>query len=368
VVSSGPLYATGIGQSFPDRSVIVAHATPASTPSSSTFPTPQAFAVAPLNFGIRDLELLHHWTVSASVEIYKTPGPDAIWQIILPQIGFQHSWVAHAILSLAALHMSHISGSRDKSYIMEATQHHEIAMVGFQDCLSNPSQEKSEALLAWSILNLLYVFSISSQLANTVERNSPRLRKDRLLGTEWIPMMRGIDAVLAPYYEYLCEGRLSTFLHLGNWNQLCPDDNALYDPADVELRRLRQLWENSADAEVYEEALLVMRKCRMYTQQFETMDPQTLQEFGCNRAWAGPMVFPHSAPQQFFTLLYQRQPPSLVLFAYFGALLHSLNDYWFLEGWGRDIVEVVDEMLGGYWRQWIYWPLQAVGLDGAVDM
>lgn len=273
--------------------------------------------------------------------------------------------MAHAILSLAALHMSYIDGSQDRSYILEATQHHEIAIAGFHEYINDLSEEKTEALLAWSILNLLYVFSISRQLADSVERNSPRLRKDRLLGTEWIPMMRGIDAVLGPYYGYLAEGRLRPILHLGNFNELDPDE-VVSDPADLELRRLRELWESSSDADVYEQALLVMRKCRMYTAQFETMDIQTLQRWGCNRAWAGPMAFVHFAPQQFFTLLHQRQPHSLVLFAYFGAFLHTLDDYWFLEGWGKDIVEVVDEMLGTYWRPWIYWPLQSVGLDKTV--
>lgn len=338
----------------------------ASTPGTC-FNTPQTSVAALPSFSIRDLELLHHWTVSASVDIYKTPGPDALWQTILPQIGFQHPFVAHAILSLSALHMSYIDGSQDRSYVVEAAQHHEIAIAGFHECLNDLSQDKGEALLAWSVLNVLYVFSVSRQLADTVERNSPRLRKDRLLGTEWIPMMRGIEAVLGPYYDHLRPGKLNTLLNIGNWDDLDPDD-LVSDPADLYLRRLRELWEDTVDAEVYDQALAAMRKCRMFTLQFETMDIQTLQSWGCNRAWSGPLAFIHFAPQQYFTLLHQRQPHSLILFAYFGAFLHMLDDYWFLEGWGKDIVEVVDEMLGTYWRPWIYWPLQSVGLYKGLDV
>lgn len=351
---------------FPNRSRNIPQATPASTPGTISGASPTSVAALP-NFTIRDLELLHHWTMSASVDIYKTPGVDSLWQIILPQIGFQHPFVAHAILSLAALHMSYIGGSQNRSCIMEATQHHEIAMAGFHECVNNFTQEKSEALLAWSILNLLYVFSVSRQLADSAERNSPRLRKDRLLGVEWIPMIRGIDAVLGPYYDFLRQGRMSTILTLGNWGELNPDE-VTSDTADLELCRLREVWASSGDSEVYEQALLVMRKCRMYTMQFENMDVQALQRWDCNRAWAGPMAFIHFAPQQYFTLLHQRQPPSLVLFAYFGAFLHALDDYWFLKGWGRDIVEVMDELLGSYWRPWIYWPTKSVGLDEAATI
>lgn len=351
---------------FPDRSRTVPQTTPASTPGTISGISHTSIASLP-NFSIRDLQLLHHWTLCTSVDIYKTPGVDSLWQTIVPEIGFQHPFVAHAILSLAALHLSYISGTQNRSYIMEATQHHEIAVAGFHECVDNLTQDKSEALLAWSILNLLYVFSISGQLADSAERNLPRLRKDRLLGAEWIPMMRGIDAVLGPYYDFLREGRLSTILSLGNWNDLDPG-GITSDPADLELRRLRDTWAGAGDAEVYEQALLVMRKCRMYAMQFEMMDVHTLQQWGCNRAWAGPMAFIHFAPQQYFTLLHQRQPPSLILFAFFGAFLHILDDYWFLKGWGKDIVEVVDELLGAYWRPWIYWPLQSVGLDEAASM
>ncbi|KAL1849162.1 hypothetical protein Daus18300_013367 [Diaporthe australafricana] len=250
---------------------------------------------------------------------------------------------------------------------MEATHHHEISIAGFHEYLDNLTPERSEALLAWSILNLHYVFSFSRQLADSVERNSPRLRKDRLLGVEWIPMMRGVDAVLGPHYDFLREGRMRSVLDLGNWEELKPDETSSDDAADLELRRLPDVWENSGDAEVYEQALLAMRKCRMYAAQFDTMDVQTLRQWGCNRAWAGPLAFIHFAPQQYFTLLHQRQPPALVLFAYFGAFLHTLDDYWFLEGWGKDIVEVVDELLGSFWRPWIKWPVQFVGLDEAEN-
>ncbi|KAF6843735.1 Sterol uptake control protein 2-like protein 1 [Colletotrichum musicola] len=334
-----------------------------STPGTGSVTSPQTSPSVLLNFGIRDLELLHHWTVFTSVNIYKTPGIDSFWQTTLPQIGFQHPFVAHAILSLAALHLAYLDGSQKMACIIEATQHHEVAIAGFHECLANLTDEKSEALLAWSILNLFYVFGVSGH-SDSAERNSPRLRKDRLLGVEWIPMVRGIDAVLGPYYDALRDGRMKPILHLGNWEELDPEE-LVSDPVDQELCRLRGAWENSSDAEIYEQSLLMMRKCRMYTTQFDTMDEQTqmLYDWGCNRAWAGPMAFIHFAPQQYFTLLHQRQPPSLVLFAYFGAFLRMLDDHWYFRGWGKDIVEVVDEFLGSYWRPWIRWPLQLVGLD-----
>ncbi|OLN88263.1 Sterol uptake control protein 2-like protein 1 [Colletotrichum chlorophyti] len=334
--------------------------TPELTPGAALNATPASVVESPA-FGIRDLALLHHWTVSTSVDIYKTPGPDALWQVIFPQIGFEYPFVAHAILSLAALHMAYIDGSYNSSYVTEATQHHETALAGFHDVVRNFTSEKSEALLAWSVLNILYVFSISKQLAAGVERDSPRARKDRVLGIEWIPMMRGVDAIVAPHYGALRDGRISPMLDLGNWNEL-DLDHAVSDLVDIELCRTRSAWGNSNDAETYEQALQILRRCRMYMLQFDSMDTRTLERWGYNRAWAAPLAVIHFAPQQYFTLLHQRQPPALVLFSYLGAFLHTLDDHWFLEGWGRDIVEVIDELLGSYWRPSIQWPLRVVGL------
>ncbi|KAH0429104.1 rta1 domain-containing protein [Colletotrichum camelliae] len=351
-----------VAPGIPDLSHRVAQPpTPADTPGT-IYCASQTSIPAPPNFGLRDLALLHHWTISTSVNI--TPGVDSLWQVVIPQISFQEPFVAQAILSLAALHMAYLEGSQNSPYVMEATKHHEKSLAGFHDCVNSLTQERSEALFAWSLLNLLYVFRILRQLANSVERNSPRLRKDRLLGVEWIPMIRGIDAVLAPYYDFLREGRLMSVLSLENWHELNPDSRIL-DSTDQELCRLREVWKDRTDAEVYEKALSNLRKCRMYAMQFSTMDAETLQKCKTNRAWAGPMAFIHFAPQQYFTLLHQRQPQSLALFAYFGAFLHTLDNHWFLEGWGRDIVEVIDELLGSYWRPWIHLPLQLVGLNEA---
>ncbi|GKT47199.1 sterol uptake control protein 2 [Colletotrichum spaethianum] len=317
---------------------------------------------AAFNFSIKDLALLHHWTVCTSVDIYKTPELDSLWQVVFPQIGFEYPFVAHAILSLAALHLAFIEGSKNSRYVLEATRHHEEALKGFHEVVRHVSVENSEALLAWSLVNVLYVFGITKQLADSVESSSPRLRKDRVLGTEWIPMIRGVDAVLGPTYGHLQNGRMARIMDLGNWSDLDPD-HAAPEEMDIQLCRARETWSNSGDTEVYEEALRILRKCRMFILQFDSMDSRTLQEWNCNRGWAGPLAFIHFAPQRYFTLLHQRQPQALVLFAYFGVLLHGLNHHWFLQGWGKDIVEVIDELLGSYWRPWLVWPLQVVGIS-----
>jgi hypothetical protein len=171
-------------------------------------------------------------------------------------------------------------------------------------------------------------------------------------------MIRGVEAVLHPVYNQVRLGPLRPLLSLGNWDELDPN----YQPVaeDDHFRSIEAIWARSSDAEIYDKTLYLLRKCNIYMKQFRTMDAAALAHFGYNRAWSAPFIWLHSAPEEYFVLLQQRQPPALLIFAYLGTLLHGLHERWFMEGWGRNIVDVVDELLGEYWRPWMEWPKEIV--------
>ncbi|KAI8668903.1 Zn(2)-C6 fungal-type domain-containing protein [Fusarium keratoplasticum] len=281
------------------------------------------------------MALLHHWTVATSLELSKGDDKHDFWQIMVPQTGYEHPFVMNAILSLAALHRAYLIRPNRHRHMADAAVHHTNALRGFQEALSHVSDENSEALFIWSTLNLIYVFGISGRLSDGLDPHSNfPSRKD--------------------------PGRLGKFMTVGNWWEMDPDANP--NPEDQHLCDLRSCWDGAPDAPTYEEALRILRKCRLFMARFlgDGIDP--LEEAGFSRLWSGPLLFIIFAPQAYLTLLHQRQPPALILFAFFGALLHELDDYWFLEGWGRDIIEVIDDLLGSYWRPWIAWPSKVTGL------
>lgn len=331
-----------------------------STPSDASS-TPRHISTS--SFPMGDLALLHHWTLFTSLSICRESSSSDMWQRVFPEIGFEHPFVTHAILSLAALHLAHTHETRDDTNVARAVEHHNEALRGFRHSVTNFTEGNSEALFVWSLLNVIYVFGISACHSTAPEGwalHNPH--KDLVLGVEWIPMIRGIEAVLVPTHNYLRFGRMQKMMSVGNWYDLKPGpiESGGFDGY---LCRTRETWKDSNEAETYDEVLEVLRKCWVFMQQFEGMDAATLAGWGYNRSWSGPLMFIHFAPQAFFTLLHQRQPPALVLFAYFGTILHGINDYWFMGGWAKKIVEVVSDLLGSYWRPWIAWPLDVVGLD-----
>lgn len=287
-----------------------------------------------------------------------------MWQRVFPEVGFEHPFVAHALLSLAALHLAHTSEMGRAANVAKAAEHHNEALLGFRQAVAHITAANSEALFIWSMLSMIYVFGFLTQRSGdgaiAATGPSPMTRKELVLGVEWIPMIRGIEAVLYPTHDYLRLGRMQVMLTLGNWDELEPGAVPAPGP-DGYLFKTRETWKNSNDAETYDGALRILRKCWIFIRQFDTMDAATLATWGYNRSWSGPLMFVHFAPDAYFTLLHQRQPPAMVLFAYFGAFLHGITDYWVMEGLGKEIVEVVDDLLGSYWRPWISWPLDVVG-------
>ncbi|KAH7194979.1 hypothetical protein DER44DRAFT_676092 [Fusarium oxysporum] len=312
-------------------------------------------------FGIEDMALLHHWTVSTSLDIYKNSGLSVACQVTFPQIALKHPFVMQALLGLTALHVAYLDPQERLKYTADAARYHNQGMQGFNEAIHMANDELADALFVWSSLNLFYVFGVSGRLGEGLwDESGWGSRKDRILGTGWIPMARGILAILLPSFSTLRAGPLRELLCVGNFDDM--DLDKIMNPDGQRFCQTRDVWKNNPDASIYEKTLWVLRKCRMFMAQFSTMDGEDHSEAEFNRAWQGAFLFVPFVPEEYFSLLHQRQPPALILYAFYGALLHSVNESWFMEGWGYDIVEAIDDLLGSYWRSWVAWPLEVVDL------
>jgi hypothetical protein len=277
---------------------------PARSRISSSYKSPLD---SPHSFQLDDIALHHHWTLHTSLTISGESHFAGIWQNIIPEIGFRYSFVTHSVISLAALHMAQTRSPREKpGLVARAAEHYNVALRGFREEVAHITESNSEALFSWCLLNVLYVFAMSTlQVSGTADKISGR--KDRILGIELIPMIQGIEAVLAPTHNHLRFGRFAILMSLGNWDELDPGPLQSHG-ADGFLCQTRQTWANSSNAETYEEALRILRKCRLFVRQFETMDTATLAEWGYNRAWSGPLLFSIITPEFFITLLSSTVP------------------------------------------------------------
>lgn len=167
-------------------------------------------------------------------------------------------------------------------------------------------------------------------------------------------MVRGVGAVLEPIYDHVRNGRLAPMVELPAWEIINPDTDHV--PGDDKFCNLALAWVGDKDAELYNRELESLRKCRIYMQSFMNPNENQATKISGNGLLSGPSIWLHFCSEGFLRNLYQRKPEALLLFAYFGTLLHTLDDYWFIEGWGKDIVEVTSDLLGDAWDEWMVWP------------
>jgi hypothetical protein len=224
------------------------------------------------------------------------------------------------------------------------------------------NEGNSDALFACSNLNVLYVLKISVQRYDTQDaEEDPAGRKSRALGADWIQMIRGVEAVLHSVHERVRLGPLKAMLDIGNWDDVNP--NSSFSAQDVRMREVCEIWAGVDGYRIYDEALYVLRKCCAYVQQFSIPGHENPGPEENRRVWSEYLFWFHYALEDCFLRLQQRQPVALVVFAYFGALFYGAKDFWFVGDCGRNIVNVVDELLGDYWRYSLRWPKQTVGLE-----
>jgi hypothetical protein len=290
-----------------------------------------------------------------------TPQLDHFWQKVFPEIAFQHSYLMHRILSVAALHVIYLRPENRHARLCDAAHHHTQALSGFREGINSLGPDNSDALFASAILAFFYAFLTFGKLYDGYgDDASTAARTSRILGAEWIPLIRGVEAVLQPVYDHVRVGPLRSMLTLRNWDDLDPDVQP--GPDDENLLRLRDLWASDENADVYNETLYLLRRTSTWMMQFQDQRGGHGPEWEYNRDWSGPFIWLFIVPEKYFVLQCQRQPLALVLFAHFGALLQRLDEYWWMQGCGKSIVGVVDECLGPYWSQWTEWPKLVVGL------
>ncbi|KAF4547297.1 Hypothetical protein D9617_47g010650 [Elsinoe fawcettii] len=318
-------------------------------------------SVAPAKFTLQDMALLHHWTVSTGATIVNDAQASYIWQATFPRIGFQHGYVMHGLLGLAGLHAAHGDTRNRLSFLRDAAYHHTEAMTGLREDMSSVGPHNGDALFTGAIISFFHAFASFSDLYDDQSEDiDDATRTSKILGSEWMPLVRGTQVVLNATFEYVKAGPLSDLLNIGDWDEI--DLGLQSAPDDEEFLRLSAIWSGQSNAQVYNETLTLLRRTVTWMTKLENHARDEADQPVYNREWSAPFMWLLSVPSSYVALQVQRQPAALILFAYFGALLERLDRYWWMEGCGKSIVIAVDKCLGSYWSKWLEIPKKRVGM------
>ncbi|KAH7468314.1 hypothetical protein IWW34DRAFT_735864 [Fusarium oxysporum f. sp. albedinis] len=297
-------------------------------------------------FELQDLALTHHWTLHTSRTISHCWSVESRCSVDAFSLGFDHLFVMYGILSIASLHLASLEPFDKKTHLERAAMHHKLGVDQVRQLTVERMEASGDALRAFSTINLVYTLATFGPLAgltgNVVKANEP-------ISPHWIRRVRAItpkvDIWQYPTPLYEMDARMD------------------FAAEDDYLVRIRETYRDShmSDVELYDSALLLLRRCHSHL--FGPRSEHIAEPTSCDLdKWNGPLHFLCHLSEEYIEKLHQRQPPSLIILSFFGAISFSQDETWFIKGWGRAIVTTVDAVLGSYWAKYTEWCRDAVAL------
>lgn len=310
---------------------------------------PQRDGLLPTDLHLRDLELMHHYCT----ESYKTISQDEDFSRAflteVPKIALSHPFLMHGILALSALHLAYLNKSGDlvREYEELAAGHQTLALALFRKELDNITPSNSGALFAFS--SFATVLAFASPQITGVHSLSPI---DEII--QICNLCRGIAEILQTSRKWL-EASNSWVTNILASRHRSATIQPL--PTDIEAK-LSAIYKLNADLTRtgfnIEEAVACEEAIAEISKSFQQL-LSGYDDISCFR-------WPVLVKPILFTNLRDRRPMALVALAHYCILLNKVENRWWMNGWPSLLLQSIYSILEPSWREYIRWPLEAVGL------
>lgn len=310
-------------------------------------------------FSLRDLSLLHNFTMSTCRTISSQRPIQKLWGTTVVQIAFKQTFLLHGILAVSALHVA-FTGSEDiQSLVSCAVEHQSIALSSFQHALTRADRQQCDALFALSILTFIYTIALTRETSYT----SNFYNDTDLFDFKWIRMARGIRVVLRTHFDWLKEGSLKLLVPDRTAKTEEEQGNQHMNAETDDIDSLEEIWLQNSDnelqegeASVYAETLSHLqsthRKVSMQLSELQAGKQHTQRTFIAVFRWL------FDVPEAFIQLIEQHRPVALILLAHYASLLAQIHHMWWSEQSAQVVIKRVQALLERKWHKWIEGPLR----------
>jgi hypothetical protein len=291
---------------------------------------------------ILHMRLLHHFITVTAKTLAHEPEVADVFSSYIPKVAFDNHYILHAILSLAALHISRSEPARRADYLLKARRHHQIALTKFRAEVKDVSESNIHAVLIFNTFLFPYTCAISASstnLGDTFESIFSNIIVTRMVG----PLIQANGL-----YEALRQSDLGRIIpkdvHSFNWKNA----ETLKVTELVQLRKFSDIIHHIYPPEIdeaYREAIRLLELVFDAISRLSKPPSDSLL-----RLWI------HYIPSRFVELLSEKQPGALIIFAHYGVILGKGRHYWFLEGIDELMLSVADAFVPTEWKNWLDWP------------
>ena len=281
-----------------------------------------------------------------------------MWRTTIPQIAFKYPVLMHSIFSISALHLAHLYPSRKPACISSAIRHHDVALTTFRNELNHITPSNVSALFACSTLIIVYVFAfplVSPSLSIGV--NTPQILQPVQEILKVFSLLHGTQ-VFSPVWSWLEAGEISLLFK----NVDSTVNSGMSDEACASFSRLQSYIDNESD----QVSDLTPPRKQAYTAAIKSL--KQLWNIVCIPDSNTGMVlsWPHMMESEYEKLLAERQPIALIILAHYAVLLDAFKEYWWLRGWGKQLILDVETSIGRdeRWGNLMLWPLEMAAEHG----
>jgi hypothetical protein len=306
-----------------------------------------------MNLNISDLELMHHWTLSAYTGFGYRPGDEIMWRDEIPRIALKQPFLMRGLLAVSALQLARLMPAQKEHYLAVAAHHQNLALPCYrylvEDVGHRMTPENCHAIAAFGHLTTAYAFA-------TPHPPGSVLFAGLCSSTgvpEWVYLLRGARGILAMAKDWIADGPLKfSFRGLPETVDvsLSPEDFQL-SALGVEIDNLEVTTpEEHHELDIYRESLFLLR-------QTFAIPYQPGEVLGVKFAI---FIWVEVVPAEFLELLSSLKPVALVILAHLCVLLKKCENFWYIKGSAERIILEVNNILEEAWRPWIAWALQMV--------
>ncbi|CAG8111578.1 unnamed protein product [Penicillium olsonii] len=318
---------------------------------AQTFQQPSTFSdVAPVN--MLHVEFTHNL---CSEEMIKALGSPDTSNVISFQdfmdYGINAPYLINELLSLSALHLSIIRPEKRNFYQQHSTQLQNHALNYFNASSSHITDQNTAPIFLFAATLGMH------KLCETLvcRDNDFEAFLDRFV--QYAVLHHGVRVIAGQgRWELLHQTKLKPLLELGK--RIPSLDSRLGPVCQELLDRIQGVGLDDSVVRIYRQAVQAVQSAMTVIEQ---------------RVPGGNNVdiivaWPVLVPREYIDLISERKGEALVIFAFFGALVHTHSHIWLFGDGGEYLVRSISQYLGLQWDEWLRWPCQHLaGMNNVND-
>lgn len=288
------------------------------------------------------LRLIHHYAISTCYSSWNATSVTQSVHLrdIVPALGFEHDFLLSGLLAVSSLHLALLNPSDIN--IASAIKYHTEALRQVQPHLMNVSPNNVGALFSFSCLIASYSFGF-----HQIQTPSNNSLKSIL---EVFTLIRGIRVIVRDGMQWLKKGPFAQSLSINPSNPNASLEPKLEAALSKLLQRTSEHKSDPKSRDVYTAAIALLRQNFILASEKPGVKMTALP-------------FPILVSDIFLESLKGEDPLALVIFANYAVLLHWLRGYVWLRGWGKQIVQAVNHIVGTEWSDCLEGAMQEISIS-----